>query len=72
MVNNREVIVHNIYEKNLLVEIYQEELDGSRSGTQQYEYTEFDDKGNWTLRLVYNGEEKITPELTITRVLEYY
>ena len=72
VVNNREVIVHHVYEKNLLVEIFQEELDGSRSGTQQYEYTEFDDQGNWTLRLIYNGEEKITPELTITRVLEYY
>ncbi|MDF1575243.1 MAG: hypothetical protein P1P86_08655 [Bacteroidales bacterium] len=72
VVNNREVIVHHIYEKNLLVEMYQQELDGSRSATQQYEYSEFDDHGNWTLRLVYNGEEKITPEMAITRVLEYY
>ena len=72
VVNNREVILHHVYEKNLLVEIYQQELDGSRSATQQYEYTEFDDQGNWTLRLVYTGEEKITPELTITRVLDYY
>jgi len=72
MVNNREVIVHHIYEKNLLVEMYQEERDGSRSATQQYEYGEFDDKGNWTLRLVYTGEEKITPEMAITRTLEYY
>ncbi|MCK5067218.1 MAG: hypothetical protein KAR16_07265 [Bacteroidales bacterium] len=72
VVNNREVMVHNVYEKNFLVEIYQVEMDGSRSGTQQYEYGEFDEKGNWTLRLVFSGEEKITPELAITRVLEYY
>lgn len=72
VVNNREVIVHHVYEKNLLVEMYQEELDGSRSATQLYEYSEFDEQGNWTLRLVYPGEEKITPEFAITRMLEYY
>ena len=72
VVNNREVIVHSVYEKDLLVEMYQEELDGSRSASQLYEYPEFDEKGNWTLQLIYPGEEKITPELTITRVLEYY
>ncbi|MCK4988885.1 MAG: hypothetical protein KAS29_00305, partial [Bacteroidales bacterium] len=72
VINNREVIVHHVYEKNLLVEMYQEELDGTRSATQLYDYSEFDEHGNWTLRLVYNGDEKITPELAITRVLEYY
>ena len=72
VVNNREVIVHHVYEKNLLMEMYQQELDGSRSATQQYEYSAFDEKGNWTLRLVFTGEEKITPEMAITRVLEYY
>jgi hypothetical protein len=72
VINNREVIVHHVYEKNLLVEMYQEELDGTRSATQLYDYSEFDEQGNWTLRLVYTGEEKITPELAITRVLEYY
>jgi hypothetical protein len=72
VINNREVIVHHVYEKNLLVEMYQEELDGTRSATQLYDYSEFDEHGNWTLRLVYTGDEKITPELAITRVLEYY
>ncbi len=72
VVNNREVIVHHVYEKSLLVEMYQEELDGSRSATQLYEYSDFDEQGNWTLRLVYPGEEKITPEFVITRMLEYY
>ena len=71
VINNREVIVHHVYEKNLLVEMYQEELDGTRSATQLYDYSEFDEQGNWTLRLVYTGEERITPELAITRVLEY-
>lgn len=72
VVNNREVIVHHVYEKNLLVEMWMEELDGTRSATQLYEYGDFDDHGNWTLRLVYPGEEKITPEMAITRVLDYY
>ena len=72
VVNNREVILHHVYEKNLLVEMWQEELDGSRSATQLYEYSEFDENGNWTLRLVYPGDEKITPEFAISRVLEYY
>ncbi|RLD91797.1 MAG: hypothetical protein DRJ29_13595 [Bacteroidetes bacterium] len=72
VVNNREVILHHVYEKNLLVEMWQEELDGSRSATQLYEYSEFDEHGNWTLRLVYPGDEKITPEFAITRLLEYY
>ena len=72
VVNNREVIVHHVYHKNLLVEMWMEELDGTRSGTQLYEYSDFDDHGNWTLRLVYPGEEKITPEMAITRVLDYY
>ena len=72
VVNNREVILHHVYEKNLLVEMWQEELDGSRSATQLYEYSEFDEHGNWTLRLVYPGDEKITPEFVITRLLEYY
>ena len=52
--------------------MWQEELDGSRSATQLYDYTEFDDRGNWTLRLVYTDEERIAPELAITRLLEYY
>jgi len=28
VVNNREVILHHVYEKNLLIEMWQEELDG--------------------------------------------
>jgi len=72
VVNNREVILHHVYEKNLLVEMWQEELDGSRSATQLYDYSEFDEHGNWTLRLVYRGDEKITPEFAITRMVEYY
>jgi hypothetical protein len=72
VVNNHEVTIHHVYDKNLLVEMYQEESDGSRSATQLYDYSDFDEKGNWTLRLVYNGEEKIKPEFVITRTLEYY
>jgi len=72
VVNNREVMVHNVYEKDLHVEIYQEERDGSRSATQQYEYSDYDKQGNWTLRLVYSGEEKIKPDLVITREITYH
>ena len=72
VVNNREVMVHNVYEKDLRVEMYQEESDGTRSGTQLYEYGEYDENGNWTLRLVYNGEVKISPEFAITRTIEYW
>jgi hypothetical protein len=72
VVNNHEVTIHHVYDKNLLVEMYQEESDGSRSATQLYDYSDFDEKGNWTLRLVYNGEEMIKPEFIITRTLEYY
>lgn len=71
VVNNREVIVHNLYDKDLLVEMYQLDKNGTRLATQQYEYGDFDKMGNWTLRLVYMGEEKITPELAITRTIEY-
>jgi len=72
VVNGREVTVHSIYEKGMLVEMYQEESDGRRSATQLYEYDGFDENGNWTLRLVYSGEEKIRPELAITRDIIYY
>jgi hypothetical protein len=71
-VERREVTLHYVYKKNLLVEMWQEELDGSRSATQLYDYTEFDEHGNWTLRLVYTDEERIAPDLAITRLLEYY
>jgi len=72
IIRNREVMVHHVYEKNLLVENFQIEIDGVRSATQLYDYTEFDDQGNWTVKLVYAGDEKISPERVITRWLEYY
>lgn len=71
VVNNMEVMVHSVYEKDLLVEMYQEDTYGARLATQKYEYADFDKKGNWTLRLVYVGEEKISPEMAITRTIEY-
>jgi len=72
VIKNREVMVHHVYEKDLLVENFQIELDGTRSATQLYDYAEFDDQGNWTVKLVYVGEEKISPEMAVTRRLEYY
>lgn len=73
VINGRETMVYYVYEKDLLVENYQEELEGgTRIATQLYEYDDFDDQGNWTTRLVYVGEEKIAPKVVISRTLEYY
>ena len=72
VIRSREVMVHHVYEKDLLVENFQIEIDGTRSATRLYDYVEFDDQGNWTVKLVYVGEEKISPELAVTRRLEYY
>jgi hypothetical protein len=73
VINGRETMVYYVYEKDLLIENYQEELEsGNRIATQLYEYPDFDDQGNWTTQLVYVGEEKISPRVAITRVLEYY
>lgn len=71
VVNNQEVMVHNVYEKDLLVEVYQEHTSGARLATQLFEYAAFDKQGNWTLRLVYEGEEKISPIIAITRDITY-
>ncbi|MCK5138001.1 MAG: hypothetical protein KAR19_19605 [Bacteroidales bacterium] len=72
VVNDQEVINHNVYEKGLLTETYQEEMSGERTFTQQYDYEAFDDEGNWTTKLIYVGEDKIKPGLVTVRKLEYY
>jgi len=72
VINDREVIIHYVYEKNLLAEHYQEEENGERSATQLYDYDGFDNKGNWTMKLIYRGNERIKPDLVIKRELEYY
>lgn len=71
-VNDREVVIHYVYKKGMLVENYQEESDGSRSATQLYDYVSFDSKGNWTEMLVYLENEKIKPGVVIKREIEYY
>ncbi len=70
--NGREVVNYFVYEKDLLVENYQEEISGTRTFTQHYEYKAFDEEGNWTVRLVYPGKDKIVPEVVITREYSYY
>ncbi len=72
VIANREVMIHHVYEKDLLVENIQMELDGTKSATRLYDYLEFDEQGNWTVKLMYLGEEKISPEVAFTRKLEYY
>lgn len=72
IVGGEEVTNHYVYEKSLLVENYHEDMGGSRTFTQVYGYQEFDRKGNWTIRLIYAGGEKITPDLVVTRKIEYY
>lgn len=71
VVDNREVVNHFVYDKGLMVKSFQEELSGEISGTQLYEYTEFDEKGNWTKRLIYPSEDRIVPEVITTRVYQY-
>ena len=72
VVNDKEVVYQFVYEKNLLVANHEEEVTGERTSTHTYEYEEFDDQGNWTFKLVYEGDGKISPVVVITRELEYY
>jgi hypothetical protein len=72
VVEDRQVMVHNVYKKDLLMESYQEERMGQRSATRHYEYPDFDEKGNWSTRLVFMEEDKITPKYAITREIAYY
>ena len=72
VVNEREVTNRFEYDKNLMVKSYQEELSGEITVTQLYEYTEFDEKGNWTKRLIYLTEDRIVPEVITTREYQYY
>lgn len=71
VVENREVVNHFVYDKGLMIKSFQEELSGEISGTQLYEYTAFDEMGNWTKRLIYPSEDRIVPELITTRVYQY-
>ena len=71
VVENREVMNHFVYDKGLMVKSFQEELSGEVSGTQLYEYTEFDEEGNWTKRLIYPSEDRIVPELINIRTYQY-
>lgn len=71
VVNDREVMNHFVYDKKLMVKSFQEELNGQISGTQLYEYTEFDEKGNWTRRLIYPTNDRIKPEMITIREYRY-
>lgn len=71
VVNEREVMNHFVYDKDLMVKSFQEELSGDVSGTQLFEYTEFDENGNWTKRLIYLTEDRIVPEVITTREYRY-
>ena len=72
VINDEEVIMYHTFEKDLLVESRQENLDGERLATRIYEYTEFDDQGNWTSQLLYMRDEKIKPDRVIQRTITYY
>jgi hypothetical protein len=72
VINDMELINYYVYEKDLLVENYQEDYTGERTITQQYEYEAFDHMGNWIRKLIYVGREKIVPDLVVTREIEYY
>ena len=70
--SGQESVVHYIYEKDLLLENYQETVSGERIATQLYEYGDFDDRGNWRLKLVYVDEDRIAPDVAISREISYY
>ena len=72
VVDDRQVTFHYLYDKGLLVENYREETSGERSGTKLFEYKKFDQKGNWTECLVYVDQEKIKPDVVISREMTYY
>lgn len=72
VVNNTELTNYYVYENNLLVENFQEDYRRNRTMIHRYEYLTFDDKGNWTSRLVYVGKERIVPDLMVTREIEYF
>ncbi len=72
VVKDHEVTYYFVYEKNLLVENFREETSGDRSGTQLYEYNQFDKKGNWTECMVYMDEERIRPNVVISREINYF
>ena len=72
VMGDREVVIYYVYEKDLLRENYQEEADGSRSATQLYDYDDYDENGNWTIRLVYLDDERIKPDVVVKRELVYY
>lgn len=71
VVDERQVINHFVYDKGFMVKSFQEELTGEISGTQLFEYIEFDDEGNWTKRLIYPTEDRIVPEVITTRTYHY-
>ncbi|MCP4312189.1 MAG: hypothetical protein GY790_13065 [Bacteroidetes bacterium] len=71
VVDEREVTNHFVYDKALMVKSFQKELSGEVSGTQLYEYTKFDENGNWTKRLIYLTDDRIVPEVITTRSYQY-
>jgi hypothetical protein len=72
VVGGQEMTIHYIYDKDLLVENYQEDMQGNRNATQLYSYDHFDDHGNWTLKLIYIDEDMIAPDVALSREIEYY
>jgi len=71
VVDDRQVINHFVYDKGLKIKSFQEELTGEVTATQLYEYTDFDDRGNWTKRLTYPSEDRIVPEIVTLRSYKY-
>jgi len=70
--DDMEESTYFVFEKDLVVESYQENEQGSRTNTQLFEYPEFDETGNWIKRLVYLDEDRIVPEVITLRNYTYY
>lgn len=70
--NNKEESLHYLYDKILMTEYYREDISGERIDRQLYEYDDFDKHGNWQLMLIYADDEKIIPDVAISREIDYY
>jgi len=54
--------------------ISEKRTDNERAITffQKYEYIEFDEKNNWTKRLIYEDDNDMTPKDISIRKIKYY
>jgi hypothetical protein len=72
IVNGKEINIIYVYKKNLLMETYQEDINGKRTATRAFDYGNIDKHGNWTTQFIYEDEDRIVPAVALNRELVYY